>query len=911
LSAGIIFAPNPKRSERMNDTFHCRGSFSVEGKSYKIARLSALASRFEVARLPWSLRLLLENLLRHEDGVSVTADDIEALASWDPKRSTEREIAFRPARVLMQDFTGVPAVVDLAAMRDAMKELGGDPARINPLQPVELVIDHSVQVDASGSPEAQRINTELEFQRNAERYSFLKWGQSALKGLKVVPPDTGIVHQVNLEYLARVVMVGDGGYALPDTVVGTDSHTTMINGLGVLGWGVGGIEAEAAMLGQPVSMLVPAVVGVRLVGRLTEGTTATDLVLRVTELLRKHGVVGKFVEFFGAGLAELALADRATIANMAPEYGATCGLFPVDRLTLDYLRLSGRSEESVALVEAYLREQGLFVEAGTPEPSYGETLELDLATIEPSLAGPKRPQDRVALPKVASGFQKARREILAAAGQEDREPRVEARRNGRIFSLGHGSVVIAAITSCTNTSNPSVMIGAGLLAKKAVLAGLSVPPWVKTSLAPGSKVVTSYLERAGLLPYLSKLGFDVVGYGCTTCIGNSGPLAPEIEKAIDDGSLIAAAVLSGNRNFEGRVHAKVRANYLASPPLVVAYALAGDVNVDLSREPLGKAADGKPVHLRDVWPTSREIQETIQRTVGKDLFRASYADVYRGGERWQAIRVPGGDTYAWDPASTYVKLPPYFQGMKKRPEPVRDVSGARVLCMFGDSITTDHISPAGSIGKTSPAGRYLIEHGVDASDFNSYGARRGNHEVMMRGTFANVRIKNRLVPGVEGGVTTHFPSRERMSIYDAAMRYLSAGVPTVVLAGKEYGTGSSRDWAAKGPALLGVRAAIVESFERIHRSNLVGMGILPLEFLPGQTIDSLGLTGEESFEVSGIAERYSRGSPTGGEVTVRASSSGAPAKEFRARVRIDTPEEANYYLHGGILPYVLRRLLAQ
>ncbi len=894
----------------MNDTFHSRGSFSTGGRSFRIARLSALSGRFDIERLPWSLRLLLENLLRHEDGLSVTAADIEALAGWNPKSSPELEIAFRPARVLMQDFTGVPAVVDLAAMRDAMKELGGDPARINPLQPVELVIDHSVQVDASGTPQAQGINTELEFQRNAERYSFLKWGQGALKGLKVVPPDTGIVHQVNLEYLARVVMEGDGGYAHPDTLVGTDSHTTMINGLGVLGWGVGGIEAEAAMLGQPVSMLVPQVVGVRLKGRLAEGTTATDLVLRVTEVLRKHGVVGKFVEFFGEGLAELALADRATIANMAPEYGATCGLFPVDRITLDYLRLSGRPEESVQLVEAYMREQGLFVEGATREPEYAEVLELDLATIEPSLAGPKRPQDRVALPKVAAGFEKARREILIAAGQAESTAKVEVRRNEQAFELGHGSVVIAAITSCTNTSNPSVMIGAGLLAKKAVLAGLSVKPWVKTSLAPGSKVVTSYLERAGLLPYLAKLGFDVVGYGCTTCIGNSGPLAPEIEKAIDDGGLIAAAVLSGNRNFEGRVHAKVRANYLASPPLVVAYALAGDVNVDLSREPLGCDASGKPVHLRDVWPTGREIQETIQRTVGRDLFRTTYADVFRGGERWQAIRVPGGDTYAWDPASTYVKRAPYFEGMRKLPDPVRDVAGARVLCMFGDSITTDHISPAGSIGKSSPAGSYLIAHGVDPADFNSYGARRGNHEIMMRGTFANVRIKNRLVPGVEGGLTTHFPSRDRLSIYDAAMRYQAAGVPTIVLAGKEYGAGSSRDWAAKGPALLGVRAVIVESFERIHRSNLVGMGILPLEFLPGQTIDLLGLTGEERFDVSGIAERYSLGTPTGGEVLVRAFTDTGPAKEFRARVRIDTPEEANYFLHGGILRYVLRRLLA-
>ncbi len=891
----------------MQDTFHCRGSFAVGGKSYKIARLSALSGKFDVARLPWSLRILLENLLRHEDGISVKVEDLEALAGWDPKRASEREIAFRPARVLMQDFTGVPAVVDLAAMRDAMRELGGDPRRINPLQPVELVIDHSVQVDASGSGEALRVNTELEFQRNGERYSFLKWGQNALQGFQVVPPQTGIVHQVNLEYLARVVMEGDGGYAYPDTLVGTDSHTTMINGLGVLGWGVGGIEAEAAMLGQPVSMLVPEVVGVRLKGRLREGTTATDLVLRVTEMLRKHGVVGKFVEFFGPGLSDLALADRATIANMSPEYGATCGLFPVDRITLDYMRLTGRSEERVALVEAYLREQGLFYEAGTREPSYGETLELDLASIEPSLAGPKRPQDRVPLAAVPAGFRKARAEILTAAGQSDREACAEVSRGGQKFALGHGSVVIAAITSCTNTSNPSVMIGAGLLAKKAVLAGLRAKPWVKTSLAPGSKVVTSYLERAGLLPYLAQLGFDVVGYGCTTCIGNSGPLPSEIEKAVDDSGLIVAAVLSGNRNFEGRIHAKVRANYLASPPLVVAYAIAGDVGRDLSQEPLGTGANGKPVHLRDVWPSSREIEETIRGGIGKDLFRATYSDVFLGGPEWQAIRVPAGDTYAWDPDSTYVKNPPYFEGMKKKPDPVQDVTGARALCTFGDSITTDHISPAGSIGKTSPAGRYLIEHGVEPADFNSYGARRGNHEVMVRGTFANVRIKNRLVPGVEGGVTVHFPSRERMTIYDAAMRYTEERVPTVVLAGKEYGTGSSRDWAAKGPALLGVRAVIVESFERIHRSNLVGMGILPLEFLAGASIDALGLTGEEAFSISGLAERFARGTPTGGEVLVRASSPSG-TKEFQARVRIDTPEEANYYLHGGILRYVLRRL---
>ena len=893
----------------MNDSFASRGTFEVAGASSWIVRLAALeAAGHDVQRLPFALRILLENLLRHEDGTSVPARDVEALLAWEPKAEPSVEIAFRPARVLMQDFTGVPAVVDLAAMRDAMVRLGGDPRRINPLQPAELVIDHSVQVDAYASPEARAINAEKEFQRNGERYAFLKWGQSAFDNFKVVPPDTGIVHQVNLEYLARVVMRGADGYVFPDTLVGTDSHTTMINGLGVLGWGVGGIEAEAAMLGQPVSMLIPQVVGVRLSGRLPEGTTATDLVLRVTEMLRRHGVVGKFVEFTGPGLAELPLADRATIANMAPEYGATCGLFPVDDVTLGYLRLSGRSEEQVQLVEAYMREQRMFHTPGSREAEYSDVLELDMRTIEPSLAGPKRPQDRVALGRVAQGFAESRREILAATGQPDEPASVDVRRNGDAYSLRHGSVVIAAITSCTNTSNPSVMVGAGLLAKKAAQRGLKVHPWVKTSLAPGSKVVTEYLDRAGLTPYLEQLGFHTVGYGCTTCIGNSGPLRPEIERAIEEGGLVAAAVLSGNRNFEGRVHQKVRANYLASPPLVVAYALAGDVNVDLTTQPLGTGADGEPVYLREVWPTSHEIQEVIASAIDSAMFAGSYDDVFRGGEEWRAIEVPRGDTYAWDAASTYVKHPPFFEGMGERPDPAQDVRGARVLCLFGDSITTDHISPAGAIAPGSPAGRYLLEKGVAREDFNSYGSRRGNHEVMMRGTFANVRIKNRLVPGVEGGVTRHQPSQDEMSIYDAAMRYREEGVPTIVVAGKEYGAGSSRDWAAKGPSLLGVRATLVESYERIHRSNLVGMGIAPLEFPPGGSAASLGLTGRETFDVDGLAEGVATGFAAGREVTVRAHGDDGATTEFRARVRLDTPQEVLYYRHGGILHYVLRAL---
>ena len=891
------------------DSFGARGTFDVGGKTYQIVRLAPLAERgHDVASLPFSLKVLLENLLRYEDASSVTSDDIEALASWDPKAEPSQEIAFRPARVLMQDFTGVPAVVDLAAMRDAMRSLGGDPAQINPLQPAELVIDHSVQVDKFASPDAQGENSRLEFERNGERYSFLKWGQSAFKNFKVVPPETGIVHQVNLEYLARTVCADEGGYAYPDTLVGTDSHTTMINGLGVLGWGVGGIEAEAAMLGQPVSMLIPQVVGVRLEGKLPEGSTATDLVLRVVEMLRKHGVVGKFVEFCGPGLDELPLADRATIANMAPEYGATCGIFPIDERTLDYLRLSGRPAENVALVEAYAKEQGMFREAGAPEARYTDLLELDISSIIPSMAGPKRPQDRVPVYDMGPTFNAAKDEILAAAGQTDQVKRVTVHMADEYFELGHGAVVIAAITSCTNTSNPSVMVAAGLLAKKAVERGLASKPWVKTSLAPGSKVVFDYLQRAGLMPYLEQLGFHVVGYGCTTCIGNSGPLEPEIDAAIDDGQLVVASVLSGNRNFEGRVHAKVRANYLGSPPLVVAYAIAGYVNVDLNAYHLGEDPDGDSVYLEDIWPSAKEVADVIAECVQSDMFAASYDDVFEGPAAWRAINAPTGATFAWDDASTYIKHPPFFEGMGPEPDEVTDVSGARVLCLFGDSITTDHISPAGSIQEDGPAGEYLKSLGVAKKDFNSFGSRRGNHEVMMRGTFANVRIKNKLVPGTEGGVTRHIPSGDQGSIYDAAMRYRDEGVPTIVIAGKEYGTGSSRDWAAKGPSLLGVRAALVESFERIHRSNLVGMGILPLQFREGESATSHGLTGEETYDVIGLSERFTAGEVTGGELVVRATAADGTVKEIPVRLRIDTPEEAQYYRHGGILRYVLRRL---
>jgi aconitate hydratase len=924
----------------MKDTFGSRSTLAVGSRQVHLARLDALEKRgFSVSRLPYALRILLENLLRREDGEVVNADEIEALASWDPKAAPSREIAFMPARVLLQDFTGVPAVVDLAAMRDAMMAMGGDPKRINPLQPVELVIDHSVQVDEYGTAAAFLINAEREFERNRERYAFLRWGQTAFDNFKVVPPDTGIVHQVNLEYLARVVMEGEHGgqvYAYPDTLVGTDSHTTMVNGLGVLGWGVGGIEAEAAMLGQPVSMLIPQVVGFRLSGELPEGATATDLVLTVTEMLRKKGVVGKFVEFYGPGLATLPLADRATIGNMAPEYGATCGIFPVDQIAVEYLRFTGRSEEQVALVEAYMKEQGLFHTADSPEPVYSDTLALDLGTVEPSLAGPKRPQDRVRLGDVKSSFLKEL-EAMTASGKGGKarpglagmvhaggsatgtvaavtaEPEAAASPADTAAAaagrLQHGSVVIAAITSCTNTSNPSVMVAAGLLAKKAVERGLSTQPWVKTSLAPGSKVVTEYLREAGLTPYLDQLKFNLVGYGCTTCIGNSGPLPPAISKTIEDRDLVAVAVLSGNRNFEGRINSDVRANYLASPPLVVAYALTGRIDVDLQTEPLGTGKDGQPVYLRDVWPSRREVEETILRALRSEMFREQYGNVFAGDERWNALDVPEGDTYAWAPDSTYVRLPPYFTDMPAEPAPVTDVHNARVLGVFGDSITTDHISPAGSIKASSPAGKYLVEHGVPPKDFNSYGARRGNHEVMMRGTFANIRIRNKMVPEIEGGFTVHLPDGEPLSIYDAAMKYVAEGVPTVVLAGKEYGTGSSRDWAAKGPRLQGVRAVIAETFERIHRSNLVGMGIAPLEFVNGETVSSLGLTGRELIDIDGLAQGVENGFANGRDVTVRARSEDGKVTEFKARVRLDTPQELQYYRHGGILHYVLRQLV--
>ena len=913
----------------MNDAFGARSTLEVGDRSYTLFRLDALErAGLPVSRLPFSIRILLENLLRTLDERVVTSADVEAVARWDAAATPTREIAFSPSRVLLQDFTGVPAVVDLAAMRDAMKELGGDPKRINPLQPAELVIDHSVQVDEYGSRAALLINASKEFERNHERYLFLRWGQRAFQNFRVVPPATGIVHQVNLEFLARVVFTGEGSppLAYPDTLIGTDSHTTMINGLGVLGWGVGGIEAEAAMLGQPVSMLLPQVVGFRLTGSLPEGATATDLVLTVTEMLRKKGVVGRFVEFYGPGLATLPVADRATIANMSPEYGATCGMFPIDRETLRYLAFTGRSEEQVRLIEAYAKEQGLFHGPDTPEAAYSDTLALDLGTVEPSLAGPRRPQDRVRLRDVKRNFAEAiptmrvAKPAAVVAGARPIErwegeggdgavnhavatmPMVEM--GGESFPLPEGAVVIAAITSCTNTSNPSVMVAAGLVAKKAVERGLRTKPWVKTSLAPGSKVVTEYLAKAGLTASLDALGFQTVGYGCTTCIGNSGPLPPPISKAIEDEDLVVAAVLSGNRNFEGRIHPEVRANYLASPPLVVAYALAGRMDVDLASEPLGQGSDGTPVHLRDLWPSRMEIDATIRQAVLSETFRKTYSDVYTGDETWRNLPVPEGDRYAWEPESTYVKRPPYFDAMPETPPPVQDVRGARVLALLGDSVTTDHISPAGSIKKDSPAGRYLQEHGVPPLEFNSYGSRRGNHEVMVRGTFANVRIRNRMVPGVEGGFTAHLPDGERLAIYDAAMRYEQEGVPTVVIAGKEYGSGSSRDWAAKGPKLLGVRVVIAESYERIHRSNLIGMGILPLQFPAGQSAESLGLTGQEVFDIEGIPAAARPSEDRAREVTVRADG-----KSFRAVVRLDTPQEVRYYENGGILPFVLRRLL--
>jgi aconitate hydratase len=858
-----------------------------------------------MGRLPYALKILLENLLRYEDGSTVSAGDIEALARWQPSAEPATEIAYRPARVLLQDFTGVPAVVDLAAMREAIVALGGAASRINPLQPAELVIDHSVQVDAYGSADALRINSEKEFERNRERYGFLRWGQSAFENFRVVPPETGIVHQVNLEYLARVVMTNDERWAYPDTLVGTDSHTTMINGIGVLGWGVGGIEAEAAMLGQPISMLIPQVIGFKLAGQLPEGATATDLVLRVTEMLRQKGVVGKFVEFYGAGLANLPLADRATISNMSPEMGSTCAIFPVDDESLRYMRFSGRGDEQVALVEAYTKEQGLYHTADSPEAEYTDTLELDLGTVEPSIAGPKRPHDRVPLTRSKAGFKEVLPSLapdgdgrgadaLIAAGA------VPVVKNGNSFDLNHGSVVIAAITSCTNTSNPSVLVAAGLVAKKAVEKGLTTKPWVKTSLAPGSKVVTEYLTKAGLLPYLEQLRFNVVGYGCTTCIGNSGPLDAEISDGIQQGDLVACSVLSGNRNFEGRVHQQVRANYLASPPLVVAYALAGRMDLDLYTEPLGSGSDGQPVLLKDIWPTQKEVQDTVELGLQSDMFRRTYDAVFEGSEAWKSMPVPTGDLYEWDPASTYVKHPPFFEGLTSEPPAVQGTQGAKVLVYLGDSVTTDHISPAGAIKPDSPAGEYLIANGVEPKDFNSYGSRRGNHEVMMRGTFANVRLRNKLVPGVEGGFTRQLPDGGQMPIYDEAMKYQEKETPLVVLAGKEYGSGSSRDWAAKGTRLLGIRAVIAESYERIHRSNLIGMGVLPLQFAGGANAESLGLDGEETFEIE---------SPEGvREVKVKATRPGGAAVEFAATVRIDTPQEFEYYRHGGILHYVLRQL---
>jgi aconitate hydratase len=836
----------------------------------------------------------------------VTKDDIRALAAWNRKSKPEKEIAFTPSRVLMQDFTGVPAVVDLAAMRDAMKLLSGDPALINPLQPAELVIDHSVQVDQFGTPNAFQFNAELEFLRNKERYGFLRWGQTAFRNLAIVPPDTGIVHQVNLEFLARVVFVQDSNgkkTAYPDTLVGTDSHTTMINGLGVLGWGVGGIEAEAAMLGQPVSMLIPQVVGVKLTGKLREGATATDLVLTITEMLRKHGVVGKFVEYFGPGLQELPLADRATIGNMSPEYGATCGIFPVDKETLIYLRLTGRSEEQIALVEAYCREQGLFHDEKTPEAQYSELLALDLGTVESSLAGPKRPQDRVPLNQARESFEQALPSLIRP-GKGGAKP-AETSGNGH---LHHGSVVIAAITSCTNTSNPSVMVAAGLLAKKAVERGLQVPSWVKTYLDPGSTIISDYLERDGLTPSLAKLKLPVVYNGCTTCIGNSGPLPEAISKAIDEQNLVVASVLSGNRNFEGRINSEVRANYLMSPPLVVAFALAGRIDLDLRKDAIANDKEGKPVYLADIWPSRSEVDEAIRKSISSDMFLRSYGEVYHGDDRWRSLPVPKGETYAWEKDSTYIRRAPYFDGMTLKPTAVEEIHNARVLAFLGDSVTTDHISPAGSIKKDSPAGKYLIDHGVKPSEFNSYGSRRGNHEVMVRGTFANVRLRNKMVPNLEGGFTRHLPDGAEMSIFEASEKYIAEKVPLVIIAGKEYGSGSSRDWAAKGPLLLGVRAVIAESYERIHRSNLVGMGILALQFGEAETAQSLGLTGDEVFEITGIRDLMGSFAP-GRQVKVRATANGKTT-EFKALVRIDTPQEAQYYANGGILQFVLRQLLS-
>ena len=923
------------------NSFASRAVLTSGNRTYTIYSLPALAERgFNLSRLPFSLKILLENLLRREDGVNVTAGDIEFLASWDAKDEPSREIAYMPARVLMQDFTGVPAVVDLAAMRDAIKTLGGDPERVNPLIAAELVIDHSVQVDEYGAAGALVANTLLEFQRNRERYAFLKWGQTAFRNFSAVPPGMGICHQVNLEYLARVVFTSEADgelVAYPDTLVGTDSHTTMINGLGVLGWGVGGIEAEAAMLGQPVSMLVPQVVGYRLTGKLKEGATATDLVLTVTQALRKLGVVGKFVEFYGPGVAALPLADRATISNMAPEYGATCGIFPVDAETQRYLRLTGRGEEQIALVEAYYKAQGLFHTADSPEAEYTQTLELDLASVEPSVAGPRRPQDRVLLKDAAASFAEQLPSLLAPtakplgtrtvatwerkaitdAGLAEKIPVRMATTVKERFGvdpdqyLDHGSVVIAAITSCTNTSNPSVMMAAGILAKKAVEKGLTVPPWVKTSLAPGSRVVTDYYQKAGLLPYLEKLRFNVVGYGCTTCIGNSGPLPADVTRSIDEYGLVAVSVLSGNRNFEGRVNVDVRANYLMSPPLVVAYALAGSINHNFENEPLGKDKAGQPIYLRDIWPTQAEVAEVIEKGLSSESFRKEYASVSRGDANWQGLKFPTGEVYQWEPESTYIRKAPYFDGIVKTPAPITDILGARVLAVLGDSVTTDHISPAGSIKANGPAGKYLAAHGVKPSEFNSYGSRRGNHEVMVRGTFANVRLRNKLASGTEGGVTRLLPEGEEMSIFDASQKYAERGVPLIILAGKEYGSGSSRDWAAKGPKLLGVRAVIAQRYERIHRSNLVGMGILPLQFETGKNVESLGLTGEEVYDFAGLTALLAARFANGRTLTVKATAADGTVKQFTAMVRIDTPQEIEYFEHGGILQYVLRLLAAK
>ena len=896
-------------AQKSLDSFKTRSTLKVGNQSYTIYRLDQLekAGLKGASRLPVSLKVLLENLLRCEDNRHVTKEDIQLLATWNPKEKKEKEIAFMPARVLTQDLTGVPAVVDLAVMRDAMKRMGGDPKKINPLAPCDLVIDHSVQVDRFGSAEAFHQNSQIEYERNVERYAFLRWGQKAFSNFRVVPPDTGICHQVNLEYLGQVVFrAKENGATLayPDTLVGMDSHTPMINGLGVVGWGVGGIEAEAALLGQPLIMLIPDVIGFKLHGKLPEGATSTDLVLTVTQMLRKKGVVEKFVEFYGSGLSTLSTADRATIGNMSPEYGATIGFFPVDDETLKYLELTGRDTELIKLVEAYCKEQGLFRTDSSPDPIFTDTLELDLSTVEPSLAGPRRPQDRVSLKQAKPLFQQALPSLLKSG---DAGHAVSVQLNGDRFQLNHGSVVISAITSCTNTSNPSVMVGAGLLAKKAVERGLKKKPWVKTSLAPGSKVVTDYLKESGLLPYLEKLGFYLVGYGCTTCIGNSGPLPEPIAAAIQEGDLVAVAVLSGNRNFEGRIHPNVRANYLASPPLVVAYALAGRMDMDITSEPLGEDAKGAPVYLKDIWPSPEEIRDAIRKSVRSEMFKKEYGEVFEGDERWKKIPLPKGELFAWDPNSTYVREAPFFVDMPIKPEQPKDIKNARVLAVLGDSVTTDHISPAGSIEKNGPAARYLTEHGVQAKDFNQYGARRGNHEVMMRGTFANVHLKNQLAPGTEGGWTLHLPDKKQMFIYDAAMRYQKEGIPLIVIAGKEYGTGSSRDWAAKGPRLLGVKAAIAESYERIYRSNLIGMGILPLQFKPGENVQSLGLTGFETYEITGISD----GIKVGQEFSVKARSDGGKVKEFKVKSRIDTPAEVDYYCHGGILEYVLRQLLQE